>query len=209
MKAESFFSKQDKEMIAKAVKAAETKTSGEIVVMVVDQSDNYVESRIMAGGVIGGLLSLMITDLFLADSLWYFVGLLVVLIPIWAWGVEYLPFIKRLFTSDNKMVEEVKERALAAFYEKGLYKTRDETGVLFFISLFERKVWVLADGGIYKKITPESLQTYALSVAHGIKNGEACEALCREIAKVAEVMAEHFPIKDDDTNELSDEVIID
>jgi len=89
----------------------------------------------------------------------------------------------------------VSERALAAFYERELYKTRDETGVLFFISLFERKVRVLADRGIYQKITPESLQEHADSVALGIKNDTACQALCQEIGGVAAVLAEHFPVK--------------
>jgi uncharacterized membrane protein len=39
-----------------------------------------------------------------------------------------------------------------AFYEKGLYKTRKNTGVLFFMSCLRRKVWVLADKGIYGRL---------------------------------------------------------
>jgi len=208
MKAEFFFSEHDKDTIAEAVRVAESKTSGEIAVMVVDQSDDYPEGRILAGLVIGGLLSLAVADLLLAASLWYFVGLAIVLIPLCTWLIEYLPPLKRLFTPDNRLTDGVNERALAAFYERGLYKTRDETGVLFFISLFERKVRVLADRGIYQKITPESLQEHAHSVARGIKSGLACQALCQEIERVTEVLAEHFPVEADDTNELPDEVII-
>ncbi len=208
MKAEFFFSEHDKDTIAEAVRVAESKTSGEIAVMVVDRSGDYPEGRVLAGLVIGGLLSLAVADLLLAASLWYFVGLAIALIPLCIWLIEYLPPLKRLFTSKNRLTEGVNEKALAAFYERGLYKTRDETGVLFFISLFERKVRVLADRGIYKKITPESLQEHAHSVARGIKSGAACQALCREIERVTEVLAEHFPVKTDDTNELPDGVII-
>ncbi len=207
MKAESFFTKHDNEMIASAVRVAESKTAGEIAVMVVDQSDTYLEGQILAGLVIGGLLSLLVTDLLLASYLWYFVGLFIVLVPLCGWLTQKLPFLKRLFTLEKRLDDRVQERALAAFYEKGLYKTRDETGILFFISLFERKVWVLADQGIYRKIKPEYLQDYARSVARGIKTGAAAQSLCREIERVTEVLAEHFPVKSDDTNELPDEVM--
>ncbi|NOX25449.1 MAG: hypothetical protein GXP59_04935 [Deltaproteobacteria bacterium] len=208
MKAESLFSEHDKDIIAQAVRAAEGKTAGEIAVMVVDQSDDYPDGGLAAGLVIGGLLSLVVADLWLGASLWYFAGLAIVLIPLCAWLVNLVPPLKRLFTPEKRLIEQVSERALAAFYERGLYKTRDETGVLFFISLFERKVRVLADRGIYQKITPESLQEHAHSVALGIKKGTACQALCQEIGRVAAVLTEHFPVKTDDTNELPDEVII-
>ena len=44
--------------------------------------------------------------------------------------------------------EEVQEAVLTAFFKEELYRTRDETGILIFISVFEHKVWVLADRGI-------------------------------------------------------------
>jgi putative membrane protein len=176
--------------------------------MVVSQSGEYVEGQIIAGLLIGGLLSLAVVDLFWDDSLWYFMGLSFVSVFLLTWLVAYLPALKRLFSSSKRMTGQVKEKALAAFYEKGLYKTRDETGVLFFISLYERKVWVLADRGIYKKISPASLQSHAKAIAQGIKNGTACEALCSEIERIAEVLVEHFPVKSDDVNELPDEVMV-
>ncbi len=69
------------------------------------------------------------------------------------------------------------QRAERAFYEKGLYKTRENSGVLFFLSLLERKVWVLADVGIYKKIDQETLNRFANTVSQGIREGRACDAL--------------------------------
>lgn len=175
--------------------------------MVVDSSDTYPEGKILAGVLVGGLAALTVTDLFFADSLWHFV-------PIWAvlscgvgWLASRLPILKRLFVTPGRLEIEVQLRALRAFYEKGLYKTRDASGVLFFISLFERKVWVLADQGIHTKINQEELQGYALGVARAIKEGRASVELCEEIVRVGKVLAEHFPIKADDVNELSNEVI--
>ncbi|NTV14898.1 MAG: hypothetical protein HGA96_13360 [Desulfobulbaceae bacterium] len=208
MQAEDFFSAPDKARIAEAVRLVEMQTAGEVVAMVVDESDTYPEGRILAGGALGGLLALVVSDVFLADSLWWFVPLALGLTAFCGWLIAYLPAAHRLFVHPTKLEERVTEQALLAFYRHGLQRTKDATGVLFFISLFERKVRVMADQGIYTKISQETLQQYADNVATGVKNGSAAEALCREIARVGLVLTEHFPIKSDDTNELSNEVIV-
>ena len=98
-------------------------------------------------------------------------------------------------------------RAEQAFFEKGLYKTKKNTGVLFFLSLLERKVWVLADKGIYEKMDQETLNRFANEVSRGIKEGRACEALSQAIQEIGVLLSKHFPITSDDTDELSDDVI--
>ena len=105
------------------------------------------------------------------------------------------------------MLTRVAERALRVFYEKNLHTTRDNTGVLFFISLLEHKVWILADTGIYRKISQETLLAYANDIAAGIKQGQACNALCRQIESVGNILANNFPVKSDDINELSNQVL--
>ncbi|MBU0730957.1 MAG: TPM domain-containing protein [Proteobacteria bacterium] len=208
MKADNFFTQQEKDRIKAVVGDVETRTSGEIAVMVVDASDTYPEARILAGVVTGSLLSLGLVDYFFSGSLWYFVFLALVLSLLFGWLVEYLPAVKRIFTGKARIENQVSEQAIQEFFHKGLYQTRDDTGVLFFISLFERKVWVLADKGIYRKIDQQTLQSYADEVAKGIKSNKACEALCKEITSIGKILAEHFPIKSDDTNELDNAVIV-
>jgi putative membrane protein len=208
MKAETFFTETDKKRIAEAVRDVELRTAGEVAVMVVDQSDAYPEGQMLAGGLIGSLLALAATELFWVGDLWVFVVSALVLMPLCGWLVQYLPDVKRFFTPNDRLELQVQDRALTAFYDKGLYKTRDESGVLFFISLFEHKVWVLADKGIYEKIQQETLQAYAHNIAAGIKDGQAADMLCQAIADVGELLARHFPVKADDIDELSNEVII-
>ncbi len=208
MKAETFFTESDKKKIAEAISAVELKTAGEIAVMVVDQSDAYPEGQILTGISVGPLFALAATELFWQGSLWVFAVSAIVLTGLLGWLAHHLPAVKRFFIPRARLELQVKKRALTAFYEKGLYKTRDESGVLFFISLFEHKIWVLADKGIYEKITQETLQSYALDIASGIKNGQTTDMLCRAISAAGELLARHFPVKPDDINELSNEVII-
>ena len=98
-------------------------------------------------------------------------------------------FLKFHSSASEEKKEVVKQNAVRAFYEKGLYKTRKNTGVLFFISILERKVWVLADKGIYGKIEQETLNKLALTVSQGIKGGRACDSLCDAIREAGELLA--------------------
>lgn len=204
--AEMFFTETEKQRIAKTIAGVEQKTSGEIAVMVVAASDTYPEASLLAGLTIGGLIALLITDLFLADSLGYFLPLLICGVIGFGSLAKICPPLLRLFIPGGRLETRVAERALRAFYEKKLHHTRDNTGVLFFISLLERKVWILADTGIYEKISQETLMAYAKHIAIGVKQQQACNVLCQEIEAAGLILACYFPIKPDDTNELANEV---
>jgi len=118
-----------------------------------------------------------------------------------------VPRLKLSFVSSVRQAEAVRERALRAFYEKGLYRTREETGILIFISLLEHKVWILGDRGIDRKIPPGSWQSLADKLAVGIRSGQAADALCRVIGACGDELSRHFPRRGDDRNELPDDVI--
>jgi putative membrane protein len=118
-----------------------------------------------------------------------------------------LPGIKRFFVSENHKLDKVHNRAMKAFHDHGLHKTRDETGVLFLLSLLERRVYILADKGIYEKISQPTLDVFAKNISRGIKEKKGAEALIEAIKSSGEILAKHFPVKSDDTNELSDEII--
>lgn len=207
MQAENFFSESENAQIAAAIGKVEKTTSGEIAVMVVDASDSYPEGTILAGVLLGGLVSLVITELYFADSLTVFMIFFAGLALAAGFLAASFPALKRMFITKQRMEQQVREQAVQAFYEKGLHTTREATGVFFFISLFEHKVRVLADTGINSKISPQELQAYASDLAKGIRDGRAAEILCREIASLGEVLTEHFPVKPDDVNELSNQVI--
>jgi putative membrane protein len=208
MDADHFFSTAEKERIAATIQAVEQKTAGEIAVMVVDESDAYPESVLLGAVTLGGLVALAITDRFLGDSLWLFVPCVALCALLTGQVLKRLSAVRRLFVSPRQSNQRVQIRAERSFYAKGLHETRDHSGVLFFISLFERKVWVLADQGIYQKIGQEELQSYASQITAGMKSSRKCEILCDEITRFGNTLALHFPIRPEDRNELSNEVIV-
>ncbi len=206
-RAATFFTDKEKEQIKEVTATVESRTIGEIAVMVVDESSQYHEAEILGGTILGSLVALIATILFFHESIWWYVPLSFLLFfP--AWFFFKKSHALKIYCIGNKRKEKaVKERALRAFYEKGLYKTKQNTGVLFFISILERKVWVLADKGIHEKIKQDTLNKFARHVAQGIREGHACDTLIEAIREAGELLAQYYPIQPGDINELSDEII--
>jgi putative membrane protein len=210
MKVESsgkYFTSAELERIRLAVTAAEASTSGEIATMVVARSDSYREA-VTLGAVLGAaLMALVIAIVSMHVTIWTYLPLTFILFfPVQRLMVRF-PLLLRPFIARRRLHEAVQERAVRAFYEKGLYRTRDETGILIFISLFERRVWILGDRGINARISPAAWQQLTQTLTTGIKEGKACEALCTVIGRCGEELSRHFPLKANDINELQNEVL--
>ena len=206
MKADHFFTQQEKEEISQAIQSVERQTVGEVAVIVVEQSDPYPEGEFLGGILIGGWLAFIGAVLFFHGQIWFLIPLhLLFFFPLF-FLFRKIPRLKTPFIGTKRKEAAVGKRALQAFYEKGLYKTRFSTGVLFFLSLLERKVLVLADKGIYEKIKQERLNQFARQVSSGMKEGRASQTLVQAIRETGDLLAEHFPQTAGDTNELTNEV---
>ena len=208
-KSERFFTAEEKERLKTATHEVESRTIGEIVVMVVDHSDHYIEAEVLGSVLLGSLLSLILTVLFFHSSIWSYIPLsFIFFFPCWLLFIK-VETLKRLFIGIRRKEEAVRLTAERAFFERGLYKTKKNTGVLFFLSLLEKKVWVLADKGIYEKMDQKTLNRFANEVSRGIKEGRACNALSQAIQEIGGYLSKHFPITPEDTNELPDDVMTD
>jgi putative membrane protein len=211
------FSSQDLLAIQETVKAAERRTRGEIVPMVVAASARYRETAHLLG-----LLALFIA---LGGILWRGTQLQQVqwggLSPGWfvlVLALAYVigatlgrsPVVIRSLTPDSRMAMKVRLRAEQAFYQKGLHQTRGGTGILIFLSLLERGVVILADHAINEQVPPDTWKTLTDQLVVGIRSGEATAAFCAAITACGAILAEHFPVQNShDPNELRDELIQD
>ena len=96
---------------------------------------------------------------------------------------------------------------MTAFFNEKLYRTRQENGILIYISVLEHRVWVLADSGINSRIKPEQWQEIVDHITTGIKEKRQGEAIGEAVARVGAILRDHFPITADDPNELHDLII--
>lgn len=205
--AHNFFSDADREAIRMAVEAAESRTAGEIATMVVDHSDSYREAEVLGSVLVAGFMAVIACVAFHHVTIWSFIPVVFLAFYPVRYLFRRLPHLKLPFVARRRLAHAVRDRAVRAFFEKGLHRTRDESGILIFISLLERKVWILGDRGIDEKIPLHVWHGLARELSTGIREGRSCETLCTVIARCGEHLAAHFPRKADDTNELPDNVL--
>ncbi|MDA3902437.1 MAG: TPM domain-containing protein [Desulfuromusa sp.] len=205
--ASEYFTKEEQEKIETAVKAAEAKTSGEIVPMVVDSSYEYPRAELIGGGTLALAVGLICSWAFGGESIWWFLPIFIIGFFAFQQLIRNLPDFKRKLIHPDEMTAEVKEKALVSFLEHELHETRDRTGILILISLFEHRVQVLADSGINAKVPEHTWEEIVDMIIKGLKTGDACTATCQAIERCGELLQEHFPRKHDDTNELRNLVV--
>jgi putative membrane protein len=208
MRAEKLFSQAEQERIRQAVIAAESKTSGEIVPMIVTSSARYTEIELF--GVITGLFLGMLLGWLWHDP-WesYHLNLWPVIGATLGFLIGRIPAVKRRLASKTRIAEAVNDRCLAAFTEHGLHYTRDHTGILILASLLEHRVEVLADRGINEKVQPGTWNEIVGIVTAGLKSGRASDGFCKAVERCGEILAAHFPRQSDDRDELSNRLVTD
>ncbi len=108
-----------------------------------------------------------------------------------------------------KSKNSIKELAKEEFYKLGMDKTRDKTGILIYVLLSRREFYILADEGINAKVAPETWGKIRDEMEKEFRNGKFTRGIIIGINLIGKVLSKYFPIKPDDTNELSNEVVID
>jgi len=205
--AADFFTAEEKQRIEAAVKTAETKTSGEIVPMVVDQSYEYPRAELIGAGALAMAVGLLVSWALGGESIWWFLPVFVLGFFLFQQLIQRTPGLKRKLIHPDELTEEVREKALVSFVEQGLHETRDKTGILILISLFEHRVQVLADSGINAKVPEHTWEEIVSLITGGLKSDDACETVCKAVERCGELLQEHFPIKEDDSNELPNLIV--
>lgn len=212
MLAQQFFTGEEQQRITRTIHAVEQQTTGEIVPMVVSSSHAYPEAVITGAALLAlpaALLAAFATSVLLwwrGEVLWLFL-LYFPLFFLAARPLMRYPALLRLCIGRQRAEEEVERAALTHFHAEGLQVTRDATGVLIYISVLERKVWILGDRGINEQLEPQVWQTFVDRLVRGIRGNRQCESLCAVIAEIGGLLHTHFPPKADDRNELSDLMI--
>lgn len=206
--AETFFTAEEEERIRQAVVAAEQRTAGEIVPMLVGASARYAEIEIAGMGV--GLVAGTLASFVFQDPWASIHSQLLWPLASAALGSIFcaIPAFKRNLISKDRIAEAVHLRSLAAFTAQGLHYTRAHTGILILASLLEHRVEVLADKGINEKVPAGTWNEVVQILTVGLKSGNACDAYCKAIERCGEILAQHFPRPPDDKDELANKLVI-
>lgn len=201
------FSSADKARITAAIHAAERNTSGEFVAVVAHASDHYVVLPLLWSAIVALLfpgicllvgVSLRWTHLYQIQLL-IFIALTVLLLSVPALHLALVP--RRMKHA------RASQLAQAQFYRQGVQLTSHHSGVLFFVSLAERYVEIVADKGIHERLGDAHWQGIVGQFVAQVRRGNAVDGFVEAIAACGAAMAEHYPPDPDDVSELSDGLI--
>jgi uncharacterized membrane protein len=102
--------------------------------------------------------------------------------------------------------DNLEERAKRRFELLGMTKTALRNGVLIYIAPKLRRFQILGDSGIHEKCGDEFWKATAAEMETHFRRGDFTEGIIHGVAKIGNLLAEHFPRESGDVNELPDEV---
>ncbi len=209
------FSAEDLERIKAAVHKAEEKISGEIVPVFVEKSGFYSIANYRAAVVTGALVFLLVIffdrympALAIYDPLLIFLSV-VMFGLLGALVCNYLDFVRKIFIPQQHLDRATRQRAETAFLQEEVFNTRHRTGIMIFISFFEREVMVIADRGISKVVEQKEWDNIVKGIIQNIRIGKVVEGIEAAILRCGEILLEKGFLKTaDDVNELKDDLRI-
>lgn len=206
---------QEKARVSEAVRAAERRTSAEIVPMLVARSGLYRDAQHRTGL---ALALLILTGLLTGEALWLPWGwhaanaawLIVATLLAYTIGTWLGTFgaVIRAVTSTERLRRKVQLRAERAFAQHGISQTRERTGVLLMVSLLERRVYVLPDLGIGPKISAAQWDEVVEAVVTKLKANDIAGGLCAGIERCGTILTHVCPATlGNNPDELPDRIV--
>lgn len=212
-------------IVSDAVGEAESQTSGEIVTVLADRSDEYNDVALLWAAA----LAFTAMSLFAAlpDP---FLDLWDALIGGWShewstgelasmtvalgliafaamWAVQLWEPLKFALIPAPLKTARCHAAAIRHFKVGAEKRTQGRTGVLIYLSMREHRAEIFADDSIAVKVEPEVWGEAMGDMLAEIRRGKVAEGMAAGVRDVGFLLAEHFPRGEDDENELPDRLI--
>ncbi|MFZ4690483.1 MAG: TPM domain-containing protein [Polymorphobacter sp.] len=218
------FSSVDKDRVSAAIAAAESRTAGEIVVIISAEPQRYPTTALSVAALLALSAPLLAVlagwapadlfpdwdavdpaigvvrgfEAFVAVQALLFTGVLALL---------YYTSLGRRLTPSGLRRDRVHRAALTQFKARGLQATEGRTGVLIYVDEPEHIAEVIADTAVFAKVAPDHWGETIAALTSGIKAGRPADGMVAAIGLAGDVLAAHFPPVADDVNELPDHLI--
>ena len=100
------------------------------------------------------------------------------------------------------------ERAIEVFSRLRVWDTEDNNGVLIYLLLADHKVEITADRNINKVVGHKEWQRICTLMEEQFQAGRFGDGAVKGIEEIGALLETHFPIGENDKNELSDKPVI-
>lgn len=96
------------------------------------------------------------------------------------------------------------DRALALFSQLRIWDTEQNSGVLIYLLLADRRVEIIADRGIHKHVGTSGWAAICREMEVAFRAGQFEQGVLLGLERISALLAQHFPANGDNPNELSD-----
>ena len=222
-RASQLFNEKQRQRVQQAVVEAEKQTSCEIVPVVATASGRYDRAEDIIGL---WLVVLVVIALWLllprqvGDSgnwgsamplyleLLILAGATVMAFLTGAVAGSRIGWLRRLFTPRNQMREEVAAKAREVFFDNRVHHTAGGSGLLIYVSLFERTAMVLGDQIILDKLGQSFLDEICRRLTDSLRKNHPSEALCEAISEAGQQLTGPLPWEEGDVDELQNTLVL-
>jgi putative membrane protein len=199
------FSPEDKDRVAAAIAEAESKTAGEIYVVVAHGGEEFRYVPVIWAALAALLLpwplhlltSLSTTTILVLQAI-VFVGAALIMSH---------PSIQHYVVPNAIAADRTRRQAYEQFLAHGVHLTEARTGVLIYVTPRSRRVEIVADAGIHSKVGEAAWEELAQAIAGAARNGQLVAGILNAVEKAGVLLAQHFPPSERNPNELSDRMV--
>jgi putative membrane protein len=217
-------SAEDHARVSAAISAAEAKSDGEVIAITADQSDAYhdvgLHWAVLAMVAVLAFFAAMPQQLVRGHDLlqgWsaepslrelltllLFFALLKFLVVLFL--LKWRP-LRMLLTPGSTKTRRVRRRAIMLFKTGAERRTIGRTGILIYLSMAEHRAEIVGDEAITAVTTPETWGEAMTALLTDVKDGRPGDGIVAAVGIIGDVLAEHFPKTQQDTNEIPDKLI--
>jgi putative membrane protein len=196
----------DRTRIAAAIRAAEAKSSGEIVCVLAQTSSDAGALPVLIAALAALALpwvlvafTAMPVEHMLSLQVLLFLALTVTLcLP--RVRVALLPRAARRHVAHRAAMEQ--------FTIRGIARKRERTGILIFVSLAEHYARIVADEGIAAKVSQKEWQDAVDALIAHTRDGRIADGFVSAIERCSAVLSRHFPRTGEIDDELPDRIYV-
>jgi hypothetical protein len=97
-----------------------------------------------------------------------------------------------------------RQRAHQVFAQLGVWDTEENTGVLIYVQLVDRRIEILADRGVAARVPQHDWDAICRAMERAFKSGHYEQGALEAITAVTQILAREFPARGANPNELPD-----
>ena len=120
--------------------------------------------------------------------------------------VEWIRPLKRFFTKKKRLIKNTDIYARAVFQKGGIRFTNEKIGMLIYVSLYEKRVKIIADRGAFTLVPNEFWKKFKYDFISIFEKDNEADAFIEELKKMKPIFAEYILPIENDINELPDDL---